>query len=163
MVTSLSGNDHGGPDQGEFLHCGARTLPEPASDGFVFDAQGGMPRNRAVLALLGAASAFKHPLESGEVSSHGMRVALEVLVAHIRESAEREHHLTATSVCNYPYGHMDGLTRRQRHVVIEDTVLIPRGEGDADPSRRRVHEPPAIDLLDRIPEPRSPLGQVSRV
>ena len=145
----------------------ARVRPDVARHGPA--ARGSPPAAAAPAAesscpgLLGVASAFKHPLESGEVSSHGMRVALEVLVAHTRESAEREHNLTATSVCNYPYGHMDDLTRRQRHVVIEDTVLIPRGEGDADPSRRRVHEPPAIDLLDGIPEPRSPLGQVGRV
>jgi hypothetical protein len=114
-------------------------------------------------ALPGVASAFEYPLEPGEVSSHGIRVALEVLVTHTRESAECEHHLTAASVSNYPQGVIDDLARGQRDVVIEDTVCIPRDEGEAHPSHRSVHEPSAIDLFNRTPEPRSPLGQVGRV
>jgi hypothetical protein len=114
-------------------------------------------------ALLGVASAFEYSLEPGEVSCHGIRVALELLVAHTWESAEREDHLRAASVRNYPYRVIDDLTRGQRDVVIEDSVFIPRGEGDANPSHRGLHEPAAIDLLDRTPEPGSPLGQVGRV
>jgi len=34
-------------------------------------------------ALPGVASAFEYSLEPGEVSCHGIRVALELLVAHI--------------------------------------------------------------------------------
>ena len=113
--------------------------------------------------LPGVASAFEYSLEPGEVSCHGIRVALELLVAHTWESAEREDHLRAASVGNDPYRVIDDLTRGQRDVMIEDSVFIPRGEGETDPSHRGVHEPSAIDLFDRTPEPRSPLGQVGRV
>ena len=61
-------------EEGEIFGILARTEPGPA-------------------ALPEVASAFEYSLEPGEVSCHGIRVALELLVAHTWESAEREDHL----------------------------------------------------------------------
>ena len=147
------------------MACGSTVavadLTFPVEEGEIFGILG--PNGAGAGRLLRGASAFEYSLEPGEVSCHGIRVALELLVAHTWESAEREDHLRAASVCNYPYRVIDDLTRGHRDVVIEDSVFIPRGEGDANPSHRGLHEPAAIDLLDRTPEPRSPLGQVGRV
>ena len=108
-------------------------------------------------------TSFKHPLEPGEIGGHGISVARKVLIAHTREPAQREHHLTAASVGNHPHRVVNDLTRRQRDVVIEDTEFIALNEGEADPAHRGLHEPSLTYLLDGAAEPRGPLRQVGRV
>src|SRR6266446_6204927 len=106
---------------------------------------------------------FKHPLEPGEIGGHGISVARKVLIAHTREPAQREHHLTAASVGNHPHRVVNDLTRGQRDVVIEDTVFIALNEREADPAHRGLHEPSLTYLLDGAPEPGGPPRQVGRV
>src|SRR6516225_1439969 len=47
--------------------------------------------------------------------------------------------------------------------MVEDAEIVARGEGEADASRRRVHKPLPVDLLDGITQSRRPSRQVGRV
>ena len=106
---------------------------------------------------------FDYLLEAGEVGGDRGRVAGELLVGHVRLASQREHDLAAVAVPGHPHRVVEDLAGRQGDVVVEHAVVIDWRELEADLAARGLHEPLAVDLLDRAAQSGRPLRQVGRI